>query len=154
MAIPIQGAVALSTLTNNIVIDSAVVTFGREIFLISADLIWSMRDHNVDEGGIDVGLSHDDLSVAEVAEKLSATSGDPDDRIARERRGRPVRRAGTFAGLLTHEVLNDGRAIRTPLKFRMGDGFALNIWAQNRSGNDLTGSTSILAEGMVYGRWE
>ncbi len=156
IAIPFTAQLALSTLASLTVLDAAVLsaTWGEDIFIISVDSYWSLRDLTPGEGPIIVGFAHGDLSVGEIAENLNAEVTDPDDIIARERARRPVRKAGQFTGLLANEALNDGKKLRTRLKFSVGEGHNLAFWARNDSGATLTTGAILNLSGTLYGRWQ
>ncbi len=64
-----------------------------------------------------------------------------------------MRRSGTFQGLATEEVMNNGVAVRTPMRFTIGNDHSFTIWGQNRSGSNLAGGTTIVCDGILYGRW-
>ncbi len=154
---PIQfdEQVALATLADDTVLSDPLFTFGEDMFLISVDAIWQLRNLTAGEGPIIVGWSHGDLSVAEILEALEANLTDPDDIIAKERSRRPVRKAGAFDGLGGDLVLNDGKPIRTKLRFSVGDAHALRFWALNRSATtNLTTGSVLRVSGTLYGRWQ
>ncbi len=155
-AIPFQTQLSLATLGDDAVLQSTILSsnFGEDIYAISIDATWSIRDLTVGEVPIEVGYSHSDLVVAEVLEFLQVEITDPDDIIQRERSTRPVRRAAMFGGPDANMVLNDGKKIRTPLRFSIGDGHNLNFWATNRSGATLTTGAIIELNGILYGRWQ
>ena len=77
----------------------------------------------------------------------------PDDIVANERIRRPVRRVGAFPGGNSGEALNDGRMIRTPMKFALSDGLNIDVWAINRGGATLTTGSIVEFSGTFYGRW-
>ncbi len=156
VAIPFANSLALSTLADEAVISAELMAaFGEDIFLISADFIFSLRGNAGGEMPIVVGIAHGDLSTTEVSEALSAEVTDPDDIIAKERARRPVRRIGTFAqGALTDQTLNNGVPIRQRILFSVGDGHTLDFWAANRSGAALTTGAIIEVQGTLFGRWQ
>ncbi len=125
----------------------------EDLYVMSVDSTWAMHDNTSDENPISVGIAHNDLSVTEISEALLAEMTDPSDIIARERSRRPVRRVGTFSGPELNQVLNDGKNIRTKVKFVIGDGHQLAVYAVNRSNATLTTGTQIELEGVIYGRW-
>ncbi len=155
-AIPFTAIITLGTATDGTVVQSAVIAFGEDFFVISADAVWTLRDGDAGEGPIDLGWNHGDLSVAEIAEALDAELSDPDDIIARERARRPVRRAGTVIPKVAGEdvQLNNGVKIRTRMKFSVGDGHTLDVYGRNRSGGSLAGGMTVVVDGTVYGRWQ
>ncbi len=155
VALPFEASITLDTLADNTVIKANTITFGEDIFVLSVDGVWSIRGQTANEGPISVGYAHSDLSVAEIKEALDASLTDPDDIIAKERTRRPVRRVGSFRSNLNNsEVLDDGKVIRTKIKFSVGDSHSLAFYAQNRSGGVLTTGAIILLEGVIYGRWQ
>ncbi len=145
---------SLSTLVADVVISTGVLTFGEDFFAVSVDGNWALDEGDATEGPLEVGWAHGDLSVTEIGEALDSELTDPDDIIQKERSRRPVRRAGKFPVLSTNEVLNDGTPLRTRLKYSIGDGHSLVVWARNRSGANLTGSQRITCDGKLYGRWQ
>ena len=154
VAIPFTENLTLSTLANSTVFTRALVTFGEDIFILSVDATWTLREATAGEGPIAFGFSHGDLTVTEVKEALEAELTDPDDIIQKEKARRPVRRSGAFHGLSTEEAAFQGDVKRTTVKFSVGDGHALNAWAMNRSGLQLTGGQIVACDGVIYGRWQ
>ncbi len=155
VAIPFVSSVTLGALADNTaVLGPLTANFGEDAYIISVDASWTMRGHTAGEGTFEVGFSHGDLSATEVEEALSAEVINPDDIIARERARRPVRRAGRFLGLLADEVLFDGRELRNTIKFSVGNGFALQAFAANRSGGSFTSGTIVDVVGTIYARWQ
>lgn len=155
VAIPFSGDITLATLANSGVImeDLLGSQLSEDLFCISVDICWAIKDLTAGEGPIDVGLCHNDLSVSEVAECLDVDLSDPDAIIERERARRPVRRSGKFSGVATEQTLNDGKEIRTKMKFTVGNGHCPAAWARNRSGAALTTGAIISYDGTLYGRW-
>ncbi len=127
--------------------------FAEDLYIISIDCMWTINGLTAGEGPIEVGFAHDDYTVSEVKEFLEASLVDPDNKISQEQSRRKVRRSGTFNGLSTNESLNDGKPIRTKMKFIIGDGHAINHWAKNRSGGALTSGAVVRMSGTIYGRW-
>ncbi len=154
VAIPVSGAITLSTLADAAVLSNALIAaLAEDFYLISADLMWQIRGLTPLEGPIQVGLSHGDYTDAEIAENLNSNLSDPGDKVEQEQQRRLVRKSGMFAGLLANEVMNDGKPIRTKCRFLINDGKTIDIWAVNRSGSALTTGAIIRCDGMVYGRW-
>lgn len=155
VAIPFNAILTLGALvTNAIVIVSTMGSvFGEDIYIISVDATWSLRNFTAAEGPVHVGYTHSDLSTTEVQENLDAELSNPDDIIAKERSRRPVRKVGTFSQGLTDQSLNDGKVLRSKIKFSVGDGFNLDVYAINRGANLTTGGI-IHVSGTIYGRWQ
>ncbi len=155
-AIPFQQALALSTLADDTVLGVALIgaNLGEDYYALSVDAQWAIRDLTAGEGPILVGFAHDDLSVSEVNEAITAEVTDPDDIIAVERSRRPVRKSGVFPVQNTHEVLNDGKTIRTKLKWSIGNDHNLNCWVRNASGAPLTTGAILEITGTLYGNWQ
>lgn len=155
VAIPFDQTLTLSTLADSAALaPTGFATLGEDLYVVSADVEAAMSGHTAGEGPIRLVMCHGDLSAAEVVENLDASLSDPDDIIAREHARRPVRMAGTFHGLNTEEVLNNGVKQRIKARFSVGDGHFLGFTAQNRSGAPLTTGTLIKIYGVVYGRWQ
>ena len=155
VAIPFEVVHTLGSLADVTVGTFDVLgTFARNIYLISADAVITMREHTPGEGPIVYGFAAGDLTSSEILEKLQAELTDPSDIIQMERSRRPVRQTGVFPGLSSEEALNDGRNTRTRLKFGITNGKTLDVWAYNRSGNALTTGTVINVLGTLYGRWQ
>jgi len=134
-----------------VLLQACMGAFGEDIYIVSVDCLFNIRDLTVGEGPIVVGLAHGDLSVTEVKEALVAELTDPDDIIAREHARRPVRKVGVFSEA---GALADGRIIRRKILFSIGDAHTLNFFAFNRSGAALTTGASISLDATIFGRWQ
>ncbi len=157
VAIPFSTALLLSTLADNAVLDVSLLSndnLDEDIYIMSIDGYWALDSGTVGEGPLIVGYAHGDLTEAEVAEALDVSPRSPGDIVANERARRPVRRAGQFAGAAALEVLNDGKAIRTKVRFAVENGKAINLFVSNRSGGTLTDGTRIRLQGTIYARWQ
>lgn len=154
-AIPFVSQILLGTLANATIISSGVLgaVMAKEIFYISVDTVWTLHEFTGGEGPIEVGFAHSDLSITEIAEHLDVVFNNPADRIKRERLGRPVRRVGAFNGILGTEVLNEGKKIRTPIRFTIHDGSELNFWTRNIGDAALTTGGIVDIAGTMFGRW-
>ncbi len=155
VAIPFNVQLPLATLTDETVVKTDIFASNltRGLFNISVDSTWAIRGLTAGEGPINVGWSHNDLSVAEIKENLDAEMFDPSNIIAREHSRRPVRRSGVFQGLTALDVISNGDIIRTPLRFTTDIGHQMAYWAMNKSGATLTTGAIIEAQGVLYGRW-
>lgn len=156
VAIPFEGLITLGTLGSNTVLAVPLLgsVFGEDIFIVSVDVLASIRGLTTTEGPLVLGLAHSNLTVAEVAEALAAEVTDPDDFIARERARRPVRRFGLFNDGSANQVINDGKMLRVPVRFSVGDNHDLDIFVMNRSGATLTTGAIIPFQGTIFGRWQ
>ncbi len=157
VVIPFSQNITLTTLASELVLSAGAITFGEDIFILSVDATWAIRDMDGGQGPIIVGLSHGDLSDVEIQEALEAELSDPDDIIAKERARRPVRTAGSIASPQTdvfEGTLAHGEVVRTRCKFSIGDGHTLDVWARNRSGAALSGGMVVAVDGLLYGRWQ
>lgn len=154
VAIPFNEEVALGALADDTVgSDAILASLVEDLYVISIDAQCAWGGHSIGEGPLQVGYSHGDYTVAEIEECLDANVVDPDDKIANEHSRRLVRRLGTFSGVATDEVLNDGKKIRTKLKFTIGDGKNLQFWYYNQSGAPLTTGSFLRLHGTIYGKW-
>ncbi len=154
VAIPFSVSLALSTLADNAVLTAALMSAQTEdLYVISVDASYALQEVTAGEGPLEVGFSHSAYSVAQIAENLIAQQTGPGDVIAVEQSRRMVRRTGKFSGLSTHEVLADGRKIRTKCKFAITGSNNLDLWVQNQSDAALTTGAVVDVSGTIYGRW-
>lgn len=120
-------------------------------FALSTECTWAINNHTVGEGPIHVGWAHGDYSDAEIEAWVENTgSWNEGDLVSTEVARRKIRQVGTFAGLSTDEVLNDGKSIKTTLKFILNQGEGLKMWAYNESGGVLTTGTRLVANGHCW----
>ena len=150
----VEANLTLSTLADNTVLSATLLDLTQDAFLISADLTWAVRNLTAGQGPIQLGYANSGLTDTEIGEALAASPNSQDDLVAIERTRRPVREAGSFNGLNTEEVLNNGNLLRTKLKFVVTSARDLDIWAKNRSGAPLTTGALINVSGKVYGNWK
>lgn len=153
VAIRVSISKALGVLADStMLLESIIDSIDTDLYVISADLYWSLLQHTAGEGPIMFGLAHGDYSVAEVDEWYESNSEDFNNKIAQEQNKRQCRQAGQFAGLGTDEVLNDGKSVRTKIKFRVNAAQALNIWIRNESVNAMTTGARVNVNGTIYAR--
>ncbi len=156
-AITFTVTLTLSTLAADTVIAVDIFTsdFEENFYAMSVKGQWQMRGNTLGETPIEVGFNHSDYTVGEIAEKLVADEANVrGNKIAQEQSRRQVRPAGTFGSATeTDEALNDGKPMKTPLRFTVGNGFNLQIYARNRSGATLTTGAAVQLTGTVYGRY-
>ncbi len=154
VAVRVNSTLTLGTLASNVAVvqalDGSVAV--DKMFAVSADILWGSLNATPGEGPIVVGLAHDDYSVTEIKEALEASNMDQSDKVAQEQARRLVRDAGIFPYILSEETLNQGRHIRTRLKFYVENGHGINAFAINRSGSTLTTGSFIKAEGKLFMR--
>ncbi len=155
VAIPFQSTITLATLTNQNALLSSLLgsELAEDLFVVSIDGEWSIRGNTPGDGPVSVGFSHNDYDVSEVIENLTVEMTDPGNKIAQEQSRRLIRKAGTFGYSVDGEVLNDGKPIRTPMRFKITDGHGPQMWAFNQSGSGLTTGGVIHCWGTIYGRW-
>ncbi len=113
---------------------------------------FALRGHTAGEGPIHIGFAHGDYTVTEIKEFIeSGASISVGDKIANEQANRLVRIVGTFDGLNTEEVLNDGKPIKTRLNWAIPIGKTMNFFVYNDSGAaQTTGSiVDITGTGWV-----
>ncbi len=156
--IPFAATLALGTLADGAVLSVGVAgaTFGEHFTSKGIRATWTLRDMTAGDEPVTCGLSHGDLSDAEVAEATDAIPMDRDDIIANEQAKRPVRKVGTFIiqEASGDEVLNNGMPIWTPFKWAVGIGHFIDAWAQNRSGSALQSGSVLEVLGYLYGEWK
>lgn len=147
---------SLSSLADaTVLIADLAPTITADAKFTSAKLTWALREHTAGQGPIHFGLSHGDLSAAEVQECLQADTLSPADRVTRERTARPVVQVGTFSGLETEDVYNHGmpKFTRIGRWARHLTGQIPRMWVLNDSGANLTTGSRIEQSGTIYGRW-
>lgn len=152
----VSGIKLLATLADSALIggDINAEQADRPYWIISADLIWSLRNHTAGEGPIHVGLAHPDYSDAEIEEWFeNSGSLQKGDLVSQEKARRRIRQVGSFSGKDTEEHLNDGKPIRTKCMWGIIAGqTTAKLWAYNQSAAALTTGSSVLATGKVYAR--
>jgi len=156
VTIPFDGQLAMGAAADQAVVkQDMVTTLGEDLFVISVDVACDINGKTAGEGPINIGMAHDDLSVAEIAEALEADLTDPDDIIAKERARRPVRAFGKFSGgQIVAEVWNEGREQRVPIRWSVGDGHTLSFYGRNNTGAQMNTGALINFTGRIYGRWQ
>ena len=154
--IPDDVAISLLTLADvTVLVQDSQIALQQDYQHISADYEVSLRGHTAGEGPITIGVSSTELTVAEIKEAIVAAPQSQTDFPAVEHAKRPVRIVGSFPGLSTDEVLNDGRAFRVRFHQQIPAGKNLpNLFAFNRSGGPLTTGAIILATAKHYGLWK
>ncbi len=144
---------ALTTLADTVVVSQVLTALSQDFFAIAADCRWAIRGLTAGEGPLNVGYHNSDLSVTEITESLDASPTSESDIIARERTRRPVRSAGTFSGATTEEVLNNGKPIRTKLRFNLANSLEVSAFIRNESGAPLSTGAVVEMQGKIYGHW-
>lgn len=149
----VSATLALGTLANITSIKQDFPdTVDKPTFSVSADLVWGLTNPTSAEGNIIVGLAHGDYTQAEIDEYIEnqgawGTSSLQEQEVAR----RKIRVVGTFPSNNGQDiVLNDGKPIRTRLRFSLDAGQTLSFWAYNRSGAALTTGSSVIVNGTVW----
>ncbi len=145
-------AVTLGTQANATVIknDNADAS-DIKTFAISLHGTWTKRNGTIGEGPLMVGVAHSDYSAAEIEEWIEASnSWDQGDLVAQEVAKRKIRRVGAFSGDTVEETLNDGRVIKTPLKWLLNAGDTISVWVYSRVGSTLTTGVNVIMDGIVW----
>lgn len=156
VAIPFSTFITLDTLADNTVIKANILgnDLAEDLFIISIDGLWTLRNLTGGETPIEIGLAHSDYTIAEILENLEIEVISPDAKIEMERAKRKIRRVGIFAkGDRTDQGIGDGMPLRTKLLFTVGNSQNLALWARNISGATLTTGALIQGNGTIFGRW-
>lgn len=158
VAINFNASIDPQGLGNNAgALTSIIGNLAEDLHVVSVDATWSLISAVVNEGPLQVGFSHSDLTIAEVIECLDVEMTDPDNRIDAERAGRPVRKVGMLreVGTAVEGVqLNHGEPIRTKFRFSVGNGHTIKAWTVNRGGATISSVGQIIeVDGTIYGRW-
>ncbi len=149
----LETQIVAAIVNNGIESSTLVDASDQECFLISMDVNMSLGTHIAGEGPLFVGVAHGDYSEAEILEWFQQSNGlSTGDLVTREQAKRLIREIGVFSGVGTEEVMNDGKKIRVPLKFRLQDGVNLNLFTVNLSGATLTANSQINAVGKIYAK--
>ncbi len=123
-------------------------------FIPSVEATWMLRNLTIAEGPILVGLSHGDYTDAEIEAFIeNAGSWNEGDLVSREVGARKIRIVGAFPSpvdTLGDVVLNDGKPIKTTLKFVLNQGESLKLWAYNQSGAALTTGAVVIINGHAW----
>ncbi len=154
--VPFQSILSLGTLADDTVVQQGLLASAllHDAWIIAVRATWSLRDLTPGQGPIEVGVSHSDLSVAEVKEYLNADVREPDNIIANEHRRRPARRVGIFHGNDDAESLNHGTPAYTKCGWRNGEGHQSSMWAYNSSGAALSTTVpEVVCSGHVLLVW-
>ncbi len=149
--VPLIQQKSIGTLADvTLVLAVASQTTDEDYRVLSTKCTWTARDLTAGEGPLDVGWCHSDYSQAEVEECIEATaSWLRNDKVANEQANRLVRRVGSFSGVGTHEVLNDGKPIHTKLNWRIGEDQFLHYYVYNHSGAPMTTGAEIGIQGTA-----
>lgn len=152
VAVRVQSTLALGALASGSVASATLMgNAGQDLYLLSADLIFTHSDGLATEGPINVGVCHGDYSTTEIDEWYVSTAGVGTDMIMREHSRRKVREAGQFPGIAGNETLNDGKPIRVKLRFDIADNINLDVWARNSDATaPLSSGGEIVVSGTVY----
>ncbi len=163
----IRGAIdhklQLGTLQAQTVISSNVAgTVIDTTFVSSVAANWTLDEFSPgqNKGPVQVGLAHSDYSAAEIEEWIENISGswDPGDLPAQEIARRKIKIVGTFGALSTggtasqnKYVLNEGRLVRTKLKWMLNEGDTVKVWAYNTgSGALATTDPQVRVQGAAH----
>jgi len=138
---------------NDAIGDNYDQTTEERSFMLSQEATWAIVNHTAGEGGIIVGVAHSDYTDAEIEEFLEVSdSWNEGNLIDQERsnRGRRIKIVGIFSGDKSDDVLNDGKPIKTSLKFTLTSAQTLKLFAYNTSAAVLTTGTILVVTGHVW----
>ncbi len=123
----------------------------EESFLLSTECVYALRGGTVGQGPIVIGWAHNDYTDPEIEAYVENTQGwTRGDLIAMEIAKRKVRIVGIFSGNTADEVLNDGRPLKTRMRFNLISAKGLSLWAYNDSGGALAGGATLSANGHAW----
>ncbi len=98
-----------------------------------------------------MGYAFGDYTVTEIKEALESTSSiSIGNKVENERSRRWVRKIGTFAGLDTDEVLNDGKPIKTRLNWAIPIGTSVNMFCYNDSASQRSTGAFVKFNGTLF----
>ncbi len=150
LTVPILGTLANATM----LIASLTVASDNEYRALSIRCTWALRGLTAGEGTIHIGVAHGDYTAVEVEEWFeNTTSISRGDKIANEKNDRLCRMIGSFSGVGTDEILNDGKPMTAKLNWVIPEGKTLNVWVYNQSGAPLTTGANTPVMGWLTGRY-
>ncbi len=154
--IRINQLLGIGTLANLTAISTVLTsTMENEGRISSIEGTWSRRTGTAGEGPLMVGVAHPDYTTAEIEAAIEIAVLGPGTMIQKEVANRLVRHIGTFSGVDSNEVLNDGRPIKTKLNWGFQDGqVALSVWVYNLFGTALTTGTVVNTLGHLNVFWK
>ncbi len=157
VALKVQGSLALDTLADQAVLKANMHTgvFTEDFYWISSDLQVMVRNLTSGEGEpTSWGVNHSDYTAIEVAEALAVSLLGRGSKIELERMKRLVCNGAMLVHLTAEdELIPLDRSHRIKSKFMIQEGFAPEIWVQNRSGAPLTTGAILEWHGTLYGRF-
>ena len=147
-----QTEVALGALADNAMVTvNPSETVDEKMFALSLEATWVLRDHVAAESPITVGFAHSDYSAAEIEEYIENTgSWSQGDLVGQEIGRRKIRVVGSFGGEGTESELNEGRPVKTPMKWVLTTGDTIECFAYNESGAQLTTGTVMVCQGHIW----
>ncbi len=153
--IRLNSVPSLGTLADKaMLVGSLTIAADEEYCALSTMLTYALRSHTAGEGPINVGLAHGDYSATEVEEWFEAAAAiSRGDKVENEKNSRLCRMVGTFSGIGTEEVLNDGKPIRTKLNWHIPEGKTINIWLYNDSGAPMSTGAKCPVSGWLTLRY-
>lgn len=156
-----SDSITLGTLSGGVAVkQSNPLAITEDFRLIKAEIFATLTGATFveDDGPILVGISSDELTVAEIAECLQADGPlGPDDRLAMERAERPVwpiflfrndNQAGT-----DHFLLNNGLPIEKTLRWTFSNSSGFTWFAYNLGTGALTTGGVVRFHAKYYGVW-
>ncbi len=148
----IDETLALSTLAAATLISSDLSdNVDEESFLLSTECVYAIRGATAGEGPIIIGWAHNDYTDAEIEAWVELSQGwTRGDLVAMEIQKRKIRQVGIFANQGTDEILNDGKPLKTPMKFTLVSAKGLALWAYNASGAQLATGQVVTANGHAW----
>ncbi len=158
-AIPLEDDLGLGALGafGAIQADITLDQAANEFFAFSIDLMVTTRDATVNEGPVGVYIMHNGYSTTEFEQWKELAQGFQRGNLQAQevaKRGRMIKRIGSFPLASVQESLNDGRPFRTKLGFVIAEGNTLALVGYNTSGiAPLTTGCVVHVSGTLYGRW-
>ncbi len=126
-------------------------TVEEKAFLLSAEATYTLMGHIAGEGPISVYWCHTDYTLAEIEEFIENTqSWSSGDLVQQEIAKRKIRFVGTFSGETTDETLQEGKVIKTALKWVVNSGDGAQLCLYNDSGAQLTTGAAVRTIGYIW----
>ncbi len=153
-ALKIDHQVGVGALASSAIASTVLgTTVDDRIFMLSMKNQIALRDNTPGDGPLYLIAAHSDYTDAEILEWWNSQgSWDAGDKVANEQARRKCRLVGMFAGELANELLKDGQAAKTTLKFMVEDGETLNFAVINEGGATRTTGGIVEIKGMAFAK--
>ncbi len=147
----VDESLALLTLAPNTGLLAPTDVVDERSFLLSTYMVYAIRDQALGQGPKRLYWAHSDYSLAQIEEFIELQTGwGEGSKVSQEIGRRKIRLIGEFQGDVADEVMNEGRILKTVLKFIVNAGQGLNLVTYNDSGVSLTTGSIVEFKGHCW----